>query len=89
MATKTRMKKHVTPERLREFGFAYAPPLIIGAAVSNRVFDSLENGPKSADEVAKQSGASERGLRMIMNALISLATSPPRRRDFSKPFFRI
>src|SRR5438874_2548132 len=28
----------VTPERLMQFGFAYAPPLIIGAAVANRVF---------------------------------------------------
>jgi len=27
----------VTPERLMQFGFAYAPPLIIGAAVSNKV----------------------------------------------------
>ena len=72
MATKTRKKKQATPERLRELGFAYAPPLIISAAVSNRVFDSLESGAKSADEVAKQSGASERGLRAIMNALVGL-----------------
>ena len=36
----------VTPERLMQFGFAYAPPLIIGAAVSNKVFDTLAGGPK-------------------------------------------
>ena len=28
----------VTPERLMQFGFAYAPPLIIGAAVANKSF---------------------------------------------------
>jgi hypothetical protein len=26
----------VSPERLMQFGFAYAPPLIIGAAVKNK-----------------------------------------------------
>ena len=29
-----------------QFGFAYAPPLIIGAAVSNKVFDTLASGAK-------------------------------------------
>ena len=35
----------VTPERLMQFGFAYAPPLIIGGAVSKKVFDTLARGP--------------------------------------------
>ena len=50
----------VTPERLMQFGFAYAPPLIIGAAVSNKVFDTLTRGPKSVDEVSRETGASIR-----------------------------
>ena len=62
----------VTPERLMQFGFAYAPPLIIGAAVSNRVFDTLTGGPKSVDEVSRETGVSTRGLRAIMNALVGL-----------------
>jgi SAM-dependent methyltransferase len=62
----------VTPERLMQFGFAYAPPLIIGAAVSNKVFDTLTRGPKSVDEVSRETGASIRGLRAIMNALVGL-----------------
>jgi SAM-dependent methyltransferase len=82
MSRKTRRKKsakgrirrgeHVSPERLMQFGFAYAPPLIIGAAVNNNVFDALENGPKTIDEVSKATGASQRGLRAIMNALVGL-----------------
>jgi len=51
----------VTPERLMQFGFSYAPPLIIGAAVSNKVFDALAGGPKSVDEVSRETGASARG----------------------------
>jgi ubiquinone/menaquinone biosynthesis C-methylase UbiE len=72
MPTKSRRKKQVTPERLMQFGFAYAAPLIIGAAVNNRVFDTLESGAKSVEQVSKETGASQRGLRAIMNALVGL-----------------
>jgi Dimerisation domain/Methyltransferase domain len=72
MARKIRRKKPVTPERLMQFGFAYAPPLIIGAAATNKVFDTLESGAKTLQQVAKETGASERGLRAVMNALVGL-----------------
>jgi SAM-dependent methyltransferase len=65
-------KDQMTPERLMQLGFAYAPPLIIGAAVSNKVFDTLATGTKSVEEVSKETGASARGLRAIMNALVGL-----------------
>ena len=55
-----------------QFGFAYAPPLIIGAAVSNKVFDSLATGAKTVAQLSKETGASTRGLRAIMNALVGL-----------------
>ena len=69
---KTAKKNQITPERLMQFGFAYAPPLIIAAAVSNQVFDSLESGSKTVDQISKETGASARGLRMLMNALVGL-----------------
>jgi len=72
MAKKTRQKKQITPERLMEFSFAYAPPLIISAAAGNKVFDALENGAKTAEEVAKKTGASPRALKILMNALVGL-----------------
>jgi len=62
----------VTPERLMQFGSAYAPPLIIGAAVGNKVFDTLASGPRSIEEISTETGASIRGLRAIMNALVGL-----------------
>src|SRR5256885_5314813 len=64
--------KKLTPERLQQFGFAYAPPLIISAAVNNKVFDTLESGPKTVEQVKKETGASARGLRAIMDALVGL-----------------
>jgi len=72
MSKKTHRKKQVTPEHLQQLGFAYAPPLIISAAVSNKVFDTLATGVKTVEQVSKETGASARGLRAIMNALIGL-----------------
>jgi 2-polyprenyl-3-methyl-5-hydroxy-6-metoxy-1,4-benzoquinol methylase len=72
MPKKTRRKKQVTSERLMELSFAYAPPLIISAGVSNKVFDSLERGAKTAEQVAEEAGASARSLRILMNALVGL-----------------
>ena len=72
MSKKTRGKKQVTPERLMELSFAYAPPLIISAGVSNKVFDSLEGGAKTPEQIAEESGASARALGILMNALVGL-----------------
>src|SRR6266487_2818130 len=72
MPKKHRPKKKITTERLQQLGFAYAPPLIISAAVSNKVFDALESGAKTVEQVSKQTGASVRGLRAIMDALVGL-----------------
>ena len=72
MSKKTSPRKKVTSERLQQLGFAYAPPLIISAAVSNKVFDTLENGAKTVEQVSKETGASVRGLRAIMAALVGL-----------------
>lgn len=72
MSKTTRRNKQVTPERLMELSFAYAPPLIISAGVNNKVFDSLEGSAKRADQVAAETGASKRSLRILMNALVGL-----------------
>src|SRR5580692_5196238 len=62
----------VTPERIFQFAFGYAPPLILEAAIKHRVFDVLDSGPKSVQEVSQATGASERGLASIMNVLVGL-----------------
>jgi hypothetical protein len=72
MPKKSRPKKQVTSERLQELGFAYAPPLIISAAVSNKVFDTLESGAKTVEQLSKETGASVRGLCAIADALVGL-----------------
>jgi SAM-dependent methyltransferase len=69
---KKRQTKKPTPERLQQLGFAYGPPLIISAAVNNKVFDALDGGAKTVQQLQKETGGSARGLRAIMDALVGL-----------------
>jgi len=62
----------VTPERIMQFAWGYIPTLVLEAAIRHRVFDVLDAGPKTLKETAEATGASERGLRAIMNALVGL-----------------
>ncbi len=61
-----------TPEKIMRYAWGYAPPLILEAAVRTRVFDVLNDGPKTVAETSDATGASERGLTAIMNALVGL-----------------
>jgi len=60
----------VTPERIFQMVWSFAPPLILEAAIRHRVFDVLDSGPKTLSRVSQETGASERGLSAIMNALV-------------------
>lgn len=62
----------VTPERIFQMAWGYAPPLILEAAIRHRVFDVLDSGPKNLAELQKDTGVSERGLSAITNALVGL-----------------
>jgi ubiquinone/menaquinone biosynthesis C-methylase UbiE len=53
-----------------QLAWAYAPPLVIEAAIKHRVFDVLDDGPLTIAELARATGASERGLRAILNLLV-------------------
>lgn len=62
----------VTPERLMQFAFGYAPTLILEAAIHHRVFDVLDEGAKTVEQLSQVTGTSVRGLRILLNALVSL-----------------
>ena len=61
-----------TPERIIQFAWGYVPTFVLEAAIHHRVFDVLDAGPKTLPEMHKETGASERGLAAIMNALVGL-----------------
>jgi ubiquinone/menaquinone biosynthesis C-methylase UbiE len=62
----------VTPERIMQFTWGFVPTLVLESAIKHRVFDVLDAGPKTLQETAAATGASERGLRSIMNVLVGL-----------------
>jgi SAM-dependent methyltransferase len=62
----------VTPERIMQFAWGYVPALVLESAIRHRVFDVLDAGPKTLKETAAATGASERGLRAVMNVLVGL-----------------
>jgi 2-polyprenyl-3-methyl-5-hydroxy-6-metoxy-1,4-benzoquinol methylase/DNA-binding transcriptional ArsR family regulator len=61
------------PERLMELTFGFAPPLMIEAAIRHRIFDVLEGGPRTIEELCARTGTASRGLRAVLNALVGLA----------------
>jgi 3-hydroxy-5-methyl-1-naphthoate 3-O-methyltransferase len=62
----------LTPERIMQLSWGYAPPLIIEAAVKHRLFDLLDISPKTAPQLAKEAYVSLRGVSAICNALVGL-----------------
>src|SRR5690606_31727544 len=52
--------------------WGFAAPLILEAAIKNHIFDVLDSGPLGVDDLARQTGASPRGLRMLCDALVGL-----------------
>lgn len=61
----------VSSQRLLEFGFGFAPALIIDAAVKFYIFDALDHGPKTLAEIHLATGASTRGLNAVLDALVA------------------
>jgi len=68
----TQVSAPVTPERILQFTWGYAIPLVLEAAIRHRVFDVLDSGPRSIAELSQATGASERGLAAIANMLVGL-----------------
>jgi ubiquinone/menaquinone biosynthesis C-methylase UbiE len=62
----------VTPDRISQFAWGYIPTFVLEAAVRHHVFDVLDSGPMTLEETAAATGASQRGLRAVMNILVGL-----------------
>ena len=55
-----------------QLAWGYAPSLILEVAVRHRIFDVVNKGARTVEQVSLETGASNRGLRPIMNALVGL-----------------
>jgi len=59
----------ITPERLMQLAWGFAPPLAIEAAVRLGIFDALDDGSKTLDGIASATQCSPRGLSPVLNLL--------------------
>jgi ubiquinone/menaquinone biosynthesis C-methylase UbiE len=55
-----------------QFAWGYAPTLAIEAAVRHGMFDLLDRGPKTADQVAVRARISLRGAKAILDLLVAM-----------------
>lgn len=62
-----------TPERIYQLAWGFAPPLVLEAAIRHRVFDVLDAGPMTVEQIAQATGTSVRGLSAILNVLVGLS----------------
>ena len=60
----------VTPERIMQFMWGYAPTLMLETAVKTGIFDRLAKGPATVVSVAGDLGLDARGARMLMEGLL-------------------
>jgi 3-hydroxy-5-methyl-1-naphthoate 3-O-methyltransferase len=61
-----------SPERIMQIAWGFAPPLILETALNFRVFDELDEKEQTLKQLADRCGASERGMRALLNALVGL-----------------
>jgi ubiquinone/menaquinone biosynthesis C-methylase UbiE len=62
----------ITPDRIMQMAWGYAPPLILEAAIRHGIFDRLAKGALSEQEIARETGISPRGARAVLNTLVGL-----------------
>ena len=55
-----------------QFMWGYVPPLAIESAVTHGIFDHLDQGPQTLDQLAAATQTSTRGLRPVLNLLVGL-----------------
>ena len=60
------------PAALMQMLFSYAPSMVLVSGVQLGVFSHIAGGRNSAPEIARAVGASERGIRMLLDALVAL-----------------
>lgn len=62
----------LTPERIMQLAWGYVPPLVLEAAIRHRVFDILDSGPRTVQQLSDETQASARGISAIAHALVGL-----------------
>jgi ubiquinone/menaquinone biosynthesis C-methylase UbiE len=60
------------PEQLLQMSFSFTPSRVLSASLQLDVFSHISRASHTASEIAKAAGASERGMKMLLDALAGL-----------------
>ncbi len=82
-AAKKKLAPPVSPQRIMEMTWGYAPPLIMASAIEHGLFDALDSGPMTAAALAEKTGTSPRGMTAIAEALAGLGLLAKKKDKFS------
>jgi 3-hydroxy-5-methyl-1-naphthoate 3-O-methyltransferase len=66
------LQQRIIYRGISTYGYGFAPPLILQEAVRLRLFDILEEGTKTSEELSIAAECSERGITFLADALVSL-----------------
>ncbi len=72
MSSQPQQQAALSPERILKMMWAFAPPLLIDAAVENRLFDVLDGNPMTPEQLSAATGASRRGIAALADALVGI-----------------
>jgi 3-hydroxy-5-methyl-1-naphthoate 3-O-methyltransferase len=72
MNTPRETQQQVTPQRIMQMGWSFALPIAIESAVNNHIFDVLDSGPKTLEDICQQTGCSLRGTGPLMHLLVAI-----------------
>src|SRR5205085_1733958 len=61
-----------TPERINQLAFGYAPSAALATAVELSLFTHVAQGKNTLADLEKATGASRRGLQMLVNTMVGL-----------------
>src|SRR5882757_2909003 len=65
-------QQQITPDRIMQICWGFAPPLIIESAIHHHVFDVVDAAPKSLEEICKETKTDVRATRSVADALVGL-----------------
>jgi ubiquinone/menaquinone biosynthesis C-methylase UbiE len=71
-AARRARQPELNPEILHQLHFSFVPSQVLSAALRLGVFSSIAAGRKNIPTVARAAGASERGVRMLLDSLVPL-----------------
>lgn len=73
------VRAELDPEVLHQLHFSFVPSRVFSAALRLGVFSKVATGRQTAASIARSAGCNERGMRMLLDALIPLGLIAKRR----------